>query len=88
MNKKGNIGQLFPTVMALVLVGVLMGAGLMILGKFKGTLTASSAEANATGEVITAIGSLASDWLPILVVVIAAGLVIYILLKSFGGKSR
>ena len=89
MNKKGNINQLFPAVLALVLVGVLLGAGLMILSSFQtaagGTSTAAG---NATGSVITAMATLASTWLPIIVVVIAAGIVLAILLGAFGGKQR
>jgi type II secretory pathway component PulF len=88
LSKKGNVGQLFPIVLSLVLVGLLLGAGLMILGEFKGAMTANSAEANATGEAISALGDIASDWLGIIVVVAVAGLVIFILLRSFGGKAR
>ena len=88
MNKKGNISQLYPTILALILVGVLIGAGLMILGEFQGTMGTDSAEANATGDVITAIGGLASTWLPVIVVVIAAGIVLSILLGAFGGNKR
>jgi len=88
MNKKGNINQLFPAVLALVLVGVLLGAGLMILSSFQTASGASTAAANATGSVITAMATLASTWLPIIVVVIAAGIVLAILLGAFGGKQR
>ena len=92
MNKKGNINQLFPAVLALVLVGVLLGAGLMILSSFQeaalnssdGATTASA----AVGSTITAMSSLASTWLPIIVVVIAAGIVLAILLGAFGGKRK
>jgi len=92
MNKKGNINQLFPAVLALVLVGVLIGAGLMILASFQtASLTAAggtTAASNATGSVITALGTLATTWLPIIVVVIAAGIVLAILLGAFGGKAK
>ena len=88
MNKKGNINQLFPAVLALVLVGVLLGAGLMILSSFQTAAGASTAAANATGSVITAMATLATTWLPIIVVVIAAGIVLAILLGAFGGKQR
>ena len=88
MNKKGNIGALFPTVLSLVLVGILLGAGLMILGEFQGAMDTGSTEANATGDAIDAVSDIATTWLPLLVVVIVAGLVIYVLLRSFGGKAR
>ena len=88
MNKKGNISTLYPTIMSLILVGILLGAGLMILGEFKGAMTPNSTEANATGDVITSISGLASTWLPVIVVVIAAGIVLAILLGAFGGGKR
>ena len=92
MNKKGNINQLFPAVLALVLAGVLLGAGLMILSSFQTAALNSSGGAtnasNAAGSVITSLGTLASTWLPIIVVVIAAGIVLSILLGAFGGKQR
>jgi len=88
MNKKGNLNQLFPAVLSLVLVGVLLGAGLMILDSFGNATTANSTAAIAVGSVITAVGTLASTWLPIIVVVTAAGIVLAILLGAFGGKRR
>ena len=88
MNKKGNINQLFPSILALVLVGVLLGAGLMILGSFQTAAGAGTTAFNTTGSVITSLGTLASTWLPIIVVVIAAGIVLSILLGAFGGKRK
>ena len=88
MNKKGNINQLFPSVLAIVLVGVLLGAGLLILSSFSTAAGAGSAASNATNSVITSLGTLASTWLPIIVVVVAAGIVLAILLGAFGGGKR
>ena len=84
--------MLFPAVLALVLVGVLLGAGLMILSSFQtASLNSSGGATNAsvsTGNVITAMSSLATTWLPIIVVVVAAGIVLAILLGAFGGKQK
>ena len=92
MNKKGNINQLFPAVLALVLVGVLLGAGLMILSSFQTASLNSSggvtSASTATGSVITSMSTLATTWLPIIVVVVAAGIVLAILLGAFGGKRK
>jgi len=89
MNNRGNINQLFPAVLALVLVGVLLGAGLLILSSFQTAAGGTGSIAgNATGSVITAMATLASTWLPIIVVVIAAGIVLAILLGAFGGKQK
>jgi len=88
MNKKGNIGALYPTILALVLIGMLLGAGLLVLEKFAGAMTANSAAANATNSAITSLATIPTTWLPVLVVVIIAGLIIAYLVGAFGGKRK
>jgi len=85
---RANLGGLFQDVLSLVLIAVLLGAGLLALGQFKGAMTANSAEANATGSNITAIGGIASTWMTVIVSVLMAGLVIYILVKAFTGNKK
>jgi len=170
MNKKGNINQLFPAVLALILVGALLTVGIMILTSFQDTaylntagtiLNESIATPNMTGVTLasaslrngacgaatsilngttgnyvisltnfsqtdctivnltsmalytggvrvsypytfdnvtkvtnaisstnTSLVSLATTWLPIIVVVLAAGIVLAILLGAFAGKRK
>lgn len=85
---RGNLGGLFEDVLSLVLIAVLLGAGLLALGQFKSAMTANSAEANATGAAVTAIGSITSTWMTVIVSVLMAGLVIYILVESFTGNKK
>jgi len=172
-NKKGQVASLSPTVMTLIIVGVLLGAGLMILsamqevtwvstsetvinetlskvnetgasldhiternvdcvvsvcynktnpwdliptsnytadgctvaytGKtttgyafnntewnctYSYTYDADSVASNGTRDVIDATASLASIWLPVIVVVLAAGIVLAYLLGAFAGGKR
>jgi len=51
MNKKGNINQLFPAILALVLVGVLIVLGIQVLEGFQAT-TYTSASANVINETL------------------------------------
>jgi len=175
MNKKGNINQLFPAVLALILVGALLFVGILVMSNFQDTTylntamqsanetlggastagvtlavghnaragvcgavtgilngttgsvaipisnitqvgcvvhnstdwlakwgvqganvrytypytyDAATVTTNAIGSVNTSIGTLATTWLPIIVVVIAAGIVLGILLGAFGGKRK
>ena len=171
INKKGNINQLFPAVLALLLVGGLIFVGILIMSNFQSatylntattsvneslaqattagiTLATGSAArtgvcgsltgvlnhttgnvaiglgnftqtgcvvknatsladyganlrytypytfdndtttSTAIGSVNTSIDSLATTWLPIIVVVIAAGIVLGILLGAFGKKQK
>jgi hypothetical protein len=48
-------------VYGLVVIGFLVGAGLLALGTFQGAMTPLSAEANATGDVIGAIGNFSTQ---------------------------
>ena len=60
--RTGSKGQgAIEWVYTLVIIGFLVGAGLLALGAFKSSMTASSAEANATGDVITAIGNFSTQ---------------------------
>ena len=88
MNKKGQIGNLYPTILALVLIGMLLGAGLLVLDKFQGAMTAGSKAQNGTLKAIDALYDIPNTWLAVIVVVIVAGLVIAILVGAFGGKRR
>ena len=87
MDKKGNIQSLYPTVLSLVLVGIIIGVGLLILGSFQSSMETGPAN-TAVGYVITSISTLAQTWLPIIVIVIAAAIVLSILLGAFGGGKK
>lgn len=85
-DKKGfTLGDLQGIVLVLVVIGVLFGAGLYVITEFNdqiddGTHNSSLA---ALANVTEATQDLAA-WLPIIVVVIAAALVIGIVIRSFG----
>jgi hypothetical protein len=61
LNQRGNVDMAIGWVYGIIVIGFLCGAGLLALGAFKSAMTASSAEANATGDVITAIGNFATQ---------------------------
>jgi hypothetical protein len=61
LNQKGNVDMAISWVYGLIVIGFLVGAGLLALGTFKTAMTANSAEANATGLVITSIGNFATQ---------------------------
>lgn len=88
MNKKGQLGNLYPTILALVLIGMLLGAGLLVLDKFSAATTAGSYARNGTDKAISALYEIPNTWLAVIIVVIIAGLIIGILVGAFGGKRR
>ena len=86
-NKKGfTLGDLQGIVLLLVVIGILFGAGLYVMTEFYDQIDdgTHNTSLSAISNVTNATESLAS-WLPIIVVVIAAALVIGIVIRSFGG---
>ena len=61
LNARGNVDMAIGWVYGIIVIGFLVGAGLLALGEFQSAMTALSAEANATGDVITAIGNFATQ---------------------------
>jgi hypothetical protein len=77
LNKKGQLGNLQGIIMALVVVGILVGVAFLVLGEFKDTLTAGSSEAVAVNDTINAMKKI-PDFLPIIVIVAVVGILLAI----------
>ena len=85
MKKKGlSLGDLYPAVLTIVLVGIVLGIGLYVLNQVEANITGGSAQINTT---ITGLGGLA-DWIGVIVVVIAAAVVLGVVINSFGSRGR
>ena len=76
-----SVGEMPTLALVLVIVAITVALGLLVLANMQDTMTADSAAANATGEGIDGLAELAS-WLPIIALVIAAGIVIGIVVRS------
>lgn len=84
-DKKGlSLGDMYPAVLTIVLIGIVLGVGLYVLNQVEANITGGSSEINTT---ITGLGGLAS-WIAVIVVVIAAAVVLGIVISSFGSKTR
>ncbi len=84
--KKGmSLGDMYPAVLTIVLVGIVLGVGLYVLSTFA---TQLSTDAVAQGAVNTTIAGLSTfaDWIAIIVVVIAAAIVLGVVMTSFGAR--
>ena len=80
-----TIGDMYPAVLTIVLVGIVLGVGLYVLSTFASNI---SSDAVAQGAVNTTIDGLAdfATWIAIIVVVIAAAIVLGVVLSSFGQR--
>lgn len=84
-DKRGlGLNDLYPAVLAIVLIGIVLGIGLYVLAQVESKITGGSTQINTT---ITGLGGLAS-WIAVIVVVIAAAVVLGIVVGSFGGGRR
>jgi len=77
IGKKGQLGTLQSIVMTLVFIGILLGAGFLILEEFKDQMTAGSEAEDALNETIFALKKVPT-WLSIIVVLAIVGILIAI----------
>ena len=83
-----TLGDLQGIVLVLVVIAVLFGAGLYAVGQFSNKINALSGNSNSSLEylavqnVTSSINQLAT-WLPIIVIIIAAAIIIGIVIRSF-----
>ena len=84
-DKRGiSLGDMYPAVLTIVLIGIVLGIGLYVLSQVEANVSGGSTAINTT---ITGLGGLAS-WIAVIVVVIAAAIVLGIVISSFGSRGR
>ena len=88
-NKKAmGIGEIYGAVLTFVLVGVVLGIGIYILQKTAASSGLSSDAVAAINSTSTNLGTFGTTWIPILLIVLGAGITISLLVSSFMGKGR
>jgi len=86
-NKRGQVGGSFGDVLGLVLIAVLVIVAIFLFVNLSSTFTADSAEANASNDMVTQFGTYPT-LIGLVGTVLFLGLVIGVLVRSFGGASR
>jgi len=85
ISKKGmTLGDMYPAVLTIVLIGIILGLGIYILAAVDAEISDATAS-NAINETVTGLATF-GGWIAIIVVVIAAAIVLGIVLSSFGGR--
>jgi len=83
VKKKGiTLGDMYPAVLTIVLIGIVLGIGLYVLTQVEANVSGGSSAINTT---ITGLSGLAS-WIAVIVVVIAAAVVLGVVISSFGAR--
>jgi heme/copper-type cytochrome/quinol oxidase subunit 2 len=80
-----EIGKIYGIVLVLGMVGVLLGVLLTVLGKLADNAGLSTAAKASTNKVIDVIYDIPNSWIPILVVIGVAGIVLFAVTR-FGGS--
>lgn len=83
--KKAQANKLVGFVLSIVILAVVTAVGLAILAKLSGVLDAGSAARNAVDEMIDAIAEI-PGWVPIIIIAVVGGLVIFLMFRSFQGQ--
>lgn len=76
-----QVGDISAVVMAVVLAMVFAGIGVYIVSSL-----GSQANISTLTNLGTSLGSWATTWFPIILIVAAAAVIIGLLLKGFGGR--
>jgi type II secretory pathway component PulF len=83
--KGATLGDAYPMVLTIVLVGIVLGIGLYVLAEIEPNLSDSGNASEAINDTIEGLGDF-SDWIAVIVVVIAAAIVLGVVLSSFGSN--
>ena len=88
MNKKGqSLGGLYGGILTIAAIGILLALVMYILSQIGTSLPAGSAAANATGTLVDQFVDFL-PWLGIILLVLAAGVVLFFVIRSFAGAGQ
>lgn len=78
-----EVAQLYQFVLMLVLVGLVLGVGILIVDKFSQATGITSAAQTSLNDTRTALGTISSDWLGIIVIVAMCAILLVLVIRSF-----
>lgn len=85
MNKKGQIGNLAPAILALVFAGIVLVFGVVISQELRDTQDEGTLAYNISNDTVAGLGTFADFW-EIIILAVVITIVIGLLLVVFGGK--
>lgn len=78
-----EIGDLYTFVLTIVLVGFLLGAGLLALGKFSTTSGITAESSEAINDTIDALGEISGTWLGLIITIAVLAIILTLIIRSF-----
>lgn len=93
LSKKGfgDVGGVYQLVLIIGLIGVVGAIMLVVLSQLRDTTAVDGTAETAINDTITAVSSIPSTWLGIIVLIAILGVIVFLLVRSmgfFGGKGR
>ena len=86
MWKKMEVGDLYKLVLAIVMIALILGTGILLLGKFMEANNMSAAANTSLTASINALAPIGSSWLPLVVTIAALSIVLSLVLSAFQNR--
>lgn len=87
ISKKGQLGGLSTSIISLVVAVIILVLGVVIIQELRDTQTAGTEAYSAANQSLIAVGDF-SDFVPIIVIALAAAVVIGLILAGFAFRTR
>ena len=83
-----EINQLYQLILLLVLSGMILGVGVLTLGKFGATTGITDDASTVLNNTVDALAPVASDWMPLIVTVAVLAIILTLVVRSFAVGGR
>lgn len=77
-----KLGDMYPAVLTIVLIGIVIGIGVIILDQFGSTASVGATASAAINSTRDAVDDFVT-WLPVIVIIIAASIILGLVMTSF-----
>jgi len=83
-----NLGETYQAVLMLVLIGMIIGVGVLSLDRFGSSGGVDNAASGAINASRDAIGGFASNWMELIVTMIALAIILTLVVTAFVFRGR
>ena len=88
-NKKGmQVGELYQFVLLIVLVGLVLGVGVLVLGKLQASTGLTQSSIEVLGNTTAALSPIADTWLPLIVTIASLAIILALVIRAFSARGR
>ena len=80
-----NLGDMYPAVLTIVLIGIVIGVGVIVLDQFGATSGIGTQASTAINSTRDAVDDFVT-WLPVIIIIIAAAIILGLVMRSFNQR--